>query len=96
MLQIIACMLMLWMSWNDIPEYHDVLMFLGGSLVVSLFFLFQKKSFFNREEVGLGIGGTTGVMHPLSVNLFFWFYYFFFELFFVLWAIWLYFKAVWL
>lgn len=95
-LQIVACVMMFWMFWKNIPEYQDVLILLGGSVLASFVYLSAKKSFFKREEVGLGLGGTTGIMHPLHINIMFWVLYFFFELVFVLGAIHLYIKAVWL
>ena len=96
-LQIVACGLMLWMSWYELPGHHEVVMLLGVSVFTSCaYYWVAKKPLFKREEVDLGVGGTTGIMYSLATNIFWWCGYLFFELFGVLSAIWLYIKAVWL
>jgi hypothetical protein len=95
-LQVVACVIMFWMSWHEIPGHQKVAVLLGVSVFSSWGNYWAKKSFFKREEVGLGVGGTTGIMYSLGTNVFWWCGYLFFEMFFVLCAIWLYFKAVWL
>ncbi|WP_434985220.1 hypothetical protein [Vreelandella zhaodongensis] len=96
-LQIAACAMMFWMTWNELPRHEDVTMLLGWSVLTSCAYCWvAKKPLFKREEVALGVGGTTGIMHSLGVNIYFWSFYFFFELFGVLFAIWLYVKTVWL
>jgi hypothetical protein len=95
-LQVAAAFIMFWMTLRDFAEYSDFTMLLGFSVIISLFGLRAKKSFFAREEVGLGMHGTTGIMHPLSTNLLFWSLYLFFEFFGVVCALWIYLKLVWL
>lgn len=95
-LQIAACAMMLWMSWYELPGHHEVVVLLGVSVFSSWGNYWAKKPFFKREEVGLGVGGTTGIMHSLATNIFWWLGYLFFELFFALCAIWLFIKGVWL
>ncbi|WP_083002926.1 hypothetical protein [Halomonas sp. GT] len=96
MLQIVACGMMFWMFWRGMPEYQDVLMGLAGSIIWSLMLLSSKKTLFKRKEVKMGTLGDSGIMHSLGANIFWWCGYHFFELFFVLYAIWLYIKVVWL
>lgn len=96
-LQIAAVPMMFWMSWYELPEHKEVTMMLGGSVLASChYYWIAKKPFFKREEVALGVGGTTGIMHPLGSNILWWSGYIFFELLFVLRAIWLYTSTVWL
>lgn len=95
-LQVAACAMMFWMSWNRLPDNQYIPVLLGVSVLGSLVHLGSKNSFFNREEVCSGVYGTTGVMHSLGTNIYYWSFYFFFELFGVLCAVWLYIKAVWL
>ena len=95
-LQVVACTIMLWMAWHELPRHKDIMMLLGGSVFLSWGHLTLKKTFFKREEVSFGVYGPIGIMHSLGINLFWWCSYHFFELFFVLWALWLYLKTVWL
>lgn len=94
-LQIVACAMMLWMTWSKLPRHEDVTILLGGSVFSSWGNYWAKKPFFKREEVGLGVGGTTGIMHPLATNIFWWCGYYFFDLVFLVPAIKICVQAIW-
>ncbi|WP_189429019.1 hypothetical protein [Halomonas urumqiensis] len=95
-LQIVACAMMLWMTWSELPRHEDVTILLGGSVLASCVYSWvAKKPFFKREEVDLGVGGTTGIMHSLATNIFWWCGYHFMELVFLVPAIKICFQAIW-
>ena len=80
MLQIVACAMTLWMSWQGMPEHRDVLIGLAGSIIWSLMLLNSKKNLFKRGEVKMGTLGDSGIMHSLGANIFWWCGYHFMEL----------------
>lgn len=96
MLQIAACAMMFWLSWRELPGHLDVAMLLGGSVFTSCaYYWVAKKPLFKREEVDLGVGGTTGVMYSLATNIFWWCGYHFMELVFLVPAIKICIQAIW-